>query len=103
MSDSGSRRAVTVPGEAMAAQDFGHLDSVRRAAGRRVDPLGEVQKISEALRVEGQAWRQDDRDIRERLERAQAGGLHVGFIGLLWLVVGVLLTTFYPEIVRFRS
>ncbi len=45
MSYSGSQWLLRCRGEAMAAHDFGHLDSVRRATGRRVDHLGSLAKI----------------------------------------------------------
>lgn len=39
-----------------------------------------------------------DGQLRDRLQAASTGGLHVPLIGALWLVSGVLLSTASPEL-----
>ena len=51
------------------------------------------QRHSQALDQERQTRTQEDADIRKMLEDAQVGGLHVATIGVLWLLIGLLLTT----------
>jgi len=63
----------------------------------------ELHKHSEALRQEQQIRAKDNKDLQSRLEAAETGGLYISFIGLLWLLLGVLLTTVSPEIARWRS
>jgi hypothetical protein len=51
----------------------------------------ELRSHSQALRQEQQLRERDDKDLQLRLEAAEAGGLHISFIGVVWLFVGVLL------------
>jgi hypothetical protein len=60
----------------------------------------ELRSHSQALRDEQQTRASADNEVRQRLEAAQTGGLHLGFVGLVWLFLGVLLSTASPEIAR---
>ena len=51
------------------------------------------QRHSQALDQERQTRTQEDEETRKMLEDAQVGGLHVATIGVLWLLIGLLLTT----------
>jgi hypothetical protein len=63
----------------------------------------EVRSHSNALREEQHLRAKDDQELRSRLEAAETGGLHISFVGVVWLFVGVLLTTVSPEIARWVS
>lgn len=60
----------------------------------------ELRKHSEALRSEQNERAQNDQQLHLRLEAAETGGLYISAIGLVWLIVGVFLTTMSPEIGR---
>ena len=51
------------------------------------------QRHSQALDQERQTRTHEDEETRKMLEDAQVGGLHVATIGVLWLLIGLLLTT----------
>jgi hypothetical protein len=63
----------------------------------------ELRSHSKALREEQQLRAKDDRELQLRLEAAETGGIHISFIGVVWLFVGVLLSTVAPEIARWVS
>jgi hypothetical protein len=67
----------------------------------RVD--SESEKLSTALQQEQQTRTTSDRDLAEQLEKAQTGDLHVAFVGVILLFVGLVLSTLAPEIARFRA
>ena len=58
---------------------------------------------SEALHQEQQARAKGDEHLRTRLEAAETGGLHITFVGVIWLFLGVLLATLAQEISVWRS
>jgi hypothetical protein len=58
---------------------------------------------SHALSQEQQAREREDTELRLRLEASQTGGLHLGLIGLIWLFLGVLLSTLSSEISRWLA
>ena len=58
----------------------------------------ERQKSADALKQEEMGRRQEDSAIREKLEVAGTGGVHISAIGASWLFVGVILSTAAPEI-----
>ena len=53
---------------------------------------------SEALHIEQANRSKEDSALRDRLESAQTGGLHLTAAGVIWLLFGVLLGTLSPEI-----
>jgi hypothetical protein len=63
----------------------------------------ELHRHSEALGQEQQVRAKHDQDLQSRLEAAETGGLHISFIGVVLLFLGVLLTTLSPEIARWQS
>jgi hypothetical protein len=57
-----------------------------------------LRKHTEALGAEQRSRAQGDQDLNLRLEAAAAGGLHITFMGTMWLFLGALLATLSPEI-----
>jgi hypothetical protein len=55
---------------------------------------------SESLRQEQESRRDGDERLHQRLEAAETGGIYVSFIGVVWLSVGLLLSTASPEIAQ---
>jgi len=43
----------------------------------------------------------EDQAIREKLAAAQTGGLNISAMGVLWLFVGITLSTASPEITKY--
>jgi len=60
----------------------------------------ELHKQSDALRQEEQIRAKDDQSLQQRLEAAETGGLHISFIGMLWLFFGLFLSTMSAEIAQ---
>ena len=58
----------------------------------------ELRKHSEALRAEERSRARGDQDLSLRLEAAETGGLHITFMGTVWLFLGAVLATMSPEI-----
>ncbi len=58
----------------------------------------ELKNIAAALGEERASRSKDVADLQRRLELAETGGLHITFVGAIWLFVGVLLATLAPEI-----
>jgi hypothetical protein len=87
------------------------LNALKQNAERMNERLNQMQdevdrelhQHSEELRREREARGHGDKDLHLRLEAAETGGLHITFVGLLWLLVGVLLATIPQEIERWRS
>jgi len=63
----------------------------------------ELKNIAAALGEERASRSKDVADLQRRLELAETGGLHITFVGVIWLFVGVLLATLAPEILRMQS
>jgi hypothetical protein len=59
-------------------------------------------RVTAALGEERTTRSKDVAELQKRLEIAETGGLHITFVGVIWLVVGVVLTTLSPEILRWR-
>jgi hypothetical protein len=57
-----------------------------------------VKEHVNALREEEGVRARHDEELRERLKTAATSGLYVGYIGALWLFLGVLLSTISKEI-----
>ena len=58
-----------------------------------------LEQQTKALEQEKGIRESDDKDIREKLEAAQIGGLHISRMGVVWLVVGVIMSTVPSELV----
>lgn len=58
----------------------------------------ELQKTGTALKHEEQSRQTEDNAIREKLEATGTGGVHISAMGVLWLFVGVILSTAAPEV-----
>jgi hypothetical protein len=63
----------------------------------------EFQKISATLGEERTNRSREAAELQRRLETAETGGLHITFVGVVWLFVGVILATLSPEILRWGS
>lgn len=50
-----------------------------------------------------QAREQADQDTRHKLELTETGGLHISLMGILWLSVGLILSSMSNEIFRFMN
>jgi hypothetical protein len=60
----------------------------------------EFRKISDALKLEEQLRQTEEKVILEKLEATGTGGIHISFIGAVWLFVGVILSTASFEIAK---
>jgi hypothetical protein len=58
----------------------------------------ELRKHSESLRQEQQVREKGDNKLRQLMEAAETGGLDISLIGLIFLFIGLLLSTASPEI-----
>ena len=60
----------------------------------------ERSKHSESLRQERQFREGGDEHLHNRLEAAETGGLHISLIGVIWIFLGLILSTVSPEIAQ---
>ena len=58
------------------------------------------RSASSEVKSEAVARHAEDEVLRQRLEAAGTGGIHISSIGALWLFVGVVLSTASPEIAQ---
>lgn len=72
-----------------------------RISGTEKEMDEEFRKVTEALKDEAQARQAEDNLLREKLEAAGTGGVHISAIGASWLFVGVVLSTVGIEIAEF--
>ena len=56
--------------------------------------------ILESLRQERQFREEGDEHLHKRLEAAEPGGLHISLIGVIWIFLGLILSTVSPEIAQ---
>jgi hypothetical protein len=70
-------------------RDLIAIDAKQTQLGNRVD-----QRFQEVF----QAHAQTESSLRQKLESALTDGLMISFIGLIWVVLGVLVATMSPEI-----
>lgn len=57
-----------------------------------------IRNVTDEIKHEEETRRAENLAIRERLEAAGTGGVHISAIGASWLFVGVTLSTAAPEI-----
>jgi hypothetical protein len=60
----------------------------------------EFQKAADTLKHEVQSRKDEDEEIRKKLEATGTGGVHISAIGASWLFVGVTLSTAAVEIAK---
>jgi len=72
------------------------VDRLQQQAEER-DRLGR-----EAIQAESQARQREVKVVSEKLALAQTGGLTLSLIGLIWLIVGLAITTLSPELASWR-
>jgi chromosome segregation ATPase len=82
-------------------QNVERLNEQLNRVDERVDT--EFDKLKETLREEQQARTESDKALDRKLEKAQTGGLHVAFAGVILLFVGLVLSTLSPEIAQLRG
>ena len=58
------------------------------------------RKQTEVLKHEQDTRAKADQEIREKLEATETGGLHISAMGVLWLVVGVIMSTIPTELTK---
>jgi hypothetical protein len=72
------------------------------------DQLHELERETEkrlerqinALEQEKQDRAKVDEDIREKLKTSAVGGLHISIVGVVWLFLGVIMSTGSTELAR---
>ena len=82
------------------------IDAAEKNLSRLRDRLNEFEQETEkslarrtkALEQEKQDRASGDKDIREKLEAAQVGGLYISMAGMWWLVAGVIMSTVPSEL-----
>jgi hypothetical protein len=87
------------------------LEAVETNLKRTRDDLSRSQQEADenfrkhdaALEQEKDARAVADREIREKLQTAETGGLHVSAMGALWLLAGVIMATIPGELARLAS
>jgi hypothetical protein len=82
------------------------LDAAEKNLSRIRDRLDELeQETTRSLQRQVNALEQEKRDraddyrnARDKLEAAQAGGLHISVVGVVWLVAGVIMSSIPGEL-----
>ena len=79
------------------------LENVASELQKDVDGLraaisSQAAEHAQALAEERDTRSDEDRRLGEQLESASAGGLYLSLVGVVWLLVGVVLSTSAPEI-----
>ena len=98
-----SVRATATLEERVAALEAAQkhlMEQVGEIQGRYEQQIRVVRNELESERRERAV---QDEKTQERLEEASAGGLHLEWAGVLWLVLGLVLATAPTEIIRFFS
>lgn len=91
--------STEAPIEARLAALEANLITLREEqAGAAKEFWEATRKSNEAVDVERQAWESAVTALRVQLEGLGAGGLHIEMLGIVWLFLGVVLTTFPGEI-----
>ena len=70
----------------------------QQLAEARRELKSEARRLDEAVNDERRARDEADAAIQEQLESFSVGGLHLESMGLVWLLVGITLTTLPGEI-----
>lgn len=66
----------------------------------RKDIASRAREQADALQEEQQLRAKQDEELRALLETAETGGLHISFVGLVWLLFGILLSSLPGEIAQ---
>jgi hypothetical protein len=104
-----ARLEIWTPMDATASVDA-QLTALRQNVERLKEQLNQAEermdagfdKLSETVRQEQQARSKEDQTLDQRLKKAQTGGLHIAFAGVVLLIAGLFLSTLSPEIARLR-
>jgi hypothetical protein len=97
---------VTQPKRPLTTEErVNALEEAHKALKQQVEQLSnkletDLRQQKDALTQEQNARSTEDQKIRERLELAHTGGLSLSGVGAVWLFVGVILSTFPPELAR---
>jgi hypothetical protein len=71
-----------------------------RINGVRKELDGKIGKVHTTIEAVERARKEEVRDIRRELLQTATGGLHISVIGATWLIVGSVLGTAAPELVK---
>ena len=87
------------PIEAQVAALTQNMEHIKQRLDQmQKDVDSKISKHSVALHEEKKEREQGDKKLSMILEAAETGGLHISLMGVFWLAIGLLLTTFSPEI-----
>jgi len=84
--------------ERIAALESSVQQMQRRLEETRTELINAVSAEREALAIERGVREKGDLEINRALEAAETGGLHVSMMGVVWLAVGLTLSTIPNEI-----
>lgn len=76
--------------------NFEALDRSMDAQQRQLDDLRSTSE--EALNAERRTRQEKVRRVEEKLAQAETGGIFISFVGVIWLIVGLFITTASQEI-----
>lgn len=77
-----------------------NLKRVNERVDRTKDLLRqEVCNREDALNLERQAREKENQELSQKLEMSETGGLHISAMGLMWLALGLIMSTVTNEIV----
>ena len=85
----------------LLATNLENLNSEFRELHNQMDK--ELHNHRRSLEEEERARVSADANLQQRLEVAQTGGLHISLVGVIWLAIGILLSTVPLEIVQWRQ
>lgn len=76
-----------------------HVDELRKIASQIQEEMcRELSQMSYAINLEEQTRQKEDLHIKDKLEAAGAGGIHISAIGAAWIFSGLILSTASAEI-----
>jgi hypothetical protein len=84
----------------------GRVDAAEKNLSRLRDRLNsleletakDLERQVDALEQEKRERANEDKNIRDKLETAQAGGSQISVVGVVWLVAGVIMSTIPGEL-----
>lgn len=91
-------RAAPTLEERVAALEVNLRATTNQVHHTQRDLSLEVHNRQAALNQERQTREQQDQELKHKLEAAETGGLHVSAVGLVWLALGLTLSTIPNEL-----
>ena len=75
------------------------MDAVKQKLAKYRETLKEsIDDLADQLQTESVQRHYGDSEIKEKLETMAVGGIHLEFVGLIWLFVGVICSGFPQEV-----